>query len=214
MNKMKKQVNIYYMTISLSQLPYEPSALTPYISESTIGFHYGKHHNNYVINLNKLVIGTEFENMNLEDIVKASSIDNKYTGIFNNSAQVWNHDFFWKSMSPDGGYESMSDQMKVLIEKSFGSYDDFETKFKSIASSQFGSGWVWIVKNNDTHLIEIMSTSNALTPLTNNKLTTLITLDVWEHSYYLDYQNRRVDYIDVFLKNLINWSFAEKNYKL
>lgn len=211
---MKKQVNIYYMTISLSQLPYEPSSLTPYISESTIGFHYGKHHNNYVINLNKLIFGTEFDNLSLEDIVKKSSNDNKYVGIFNNAAQVWNHDFFWQSMSPDGGYDSISDEMKALIEKSFVSYDEFEVKFKSIASSQFGSGWIWIVKNNETNLIEIISTSNALTPLTNSKLTTLITLDVWEHSYYLDYQNRRVDYIDVFLKSLINWSFAEKNYKL
>lgn len=184
------------MAFQLPELPYALNALEPFISQKTIEFHYGKHHQAYVTNLNNLVPGTEFENLTLEDIVKKST-----GGIFNNGAQVWNHTFYWNCLAPKAGGEPKG-TVKDAIEVSFGSFADFKDKFTKAAATLFGSGWAWLVKTPQGKL-EIVQESNAGNPLRNG-LTPILTCDVWEHAYYLDKQNRRPDYIADFW-NLVNW---------
>lgn len=192
------------MEHKLPELPYAKDALAPTISAETIEYHYGKHHNTYVVNLNKLIPGTEFENLSLEDIVKKSS-----GGIFNNAAQVWNHTFYWHCLSPKGGGEP-SGALADAINKSFGSFSSFKEKFTATAVGTFGSGWGWLVKNNDGSLA-LESTSNAGTPLKDGKQA-LLTCDVWEHAYYIDYRNARPNYVEAFWK-LVNWDFVSQNFK-
>ena len=190
------------MTIELPALPYARDALVPHISPETIDFHYSKHHQAYVTNLNKLIAGTPQENASLEEIVKNSS-----GGIFNNAAQVWNHTFYWNSMKPGGGGEPTG-AIAAAINASFGSYAAFREQFVAAATTQFGSGWAWLVKSGDK--LEIVKTSNAETPLTTDKKP-ILTIDVWEHAYYVDFRNARPKYIDTFLDSLINWDFANAN---
>jgi len=187
----------------LPALPYALDALQPHISRETLEFHYGKHHQTYVTNLNNLVKGTEFENMSLEDIIRKSS-----GGMFNNAAQIWNHTFYWHSLSPKGGGKPGGDLAKAIDAK-FGSFDEFKKQFSAAAVGTFGSGWAWLVKHADG-TVAIESTSNAATPLTTDRKP-LLTCDVWEHAYYIDYRNRRPDYVAAFW-NLVNWEFAAKNF--
>jgi Fe-Mn family superoxide dismutase len=187
------------MAFELPALPYARDALAPHISPETIEFHYGKHHQTYVTNLNNLVPGTEFESMSLEEIVKKSS-----GGIFNNAAQVWNHTFYWHSLSPTGGGEPTG-RLAEAITKSFGSFAAFKEEFTKVALGTFGSGWAWLVERPDGSL-GIVSTSNAATPLTGPDRP-LLTCDVWEHAYYVDYRNARAKYVEAFW-NLVNWDFA------
>lgn len=192
------------MTHELPKLPYELNALAPHISEETLEFHYGKHHKTYVDNLNKLVPGTEFENKSLEDIIKGAQ-----GGIFNNAAQVWNHTFYWNCMSPNGGGQP-SGELAAAIEKAFGSFEAFKNQFSTTAITTFGSGWGWLVKNAQGDL-EVVSSSNAGNPLTDNKQP-LLTCDVWEHAYYIDYRNARPAYVEKFWE-LINWDFVAQNFQ-
>lgn len=191
------------MPFELPKLPYALDALTPYISQETLEYHYGKHHQAYVNKLNVLVQGTPFENLSLEQVIKQSS-----GGIFNNAAQVWNHTFYWHCMKPDGGGEPAGD-LSAAIQEAFGSFSDFKGKFTTAAINQFGSGWAWLSKNIDG-AVEIHSTSNAATPLTENKKA-LLTCDVWEHAYYIDTRNDRAKYVDHFW-HLVNWDFVAKNF--
>lgn len=190
------------MAITLPPLPYEKNALAPHISSQTIDFHYGKHHQTYVTNLNNLIEGTEFAEKSLEEIIQ-----NSEGGIFNNAAQVWNHTFYWESMKPQGGGQIPA-KLAEKIKSSFGSIENFKAEFKQAALTQFGSGWAWLVQNTDGSL-SITKTGNAETPITNDSTTPLLTIDVWEHAYYLDFQNRRPDYTDAFLENLVNWEKVE-----
>lgn len=190
------------MEHQLPALPYAKDALAPHISPETLEFHYGKHHQTYVTNLNKLIPGTEFENMPLEDIVKKSS-----GGIFNNAAQVWNHTFYWNCLSPNGG-GAPTGALADAINRDFGSFDEFKEKFSQNAITTFGSGWGWLVKKADGTLA-LDSTSNAATPLTSAD-TPLLTCDVWEHAYYIDYRNARPKYLEAFW-NLVNWEFVSAN---
>jgi len=192
------------MSIELPALPYEKNALEPHISAETLSFHYEKHHNTYVVKLNGLIGGTEFENKALEDIVKTSS-----AGIFNNAAQIWNHTFYWDSLSPKGGGEP-SGTLLSAINENFGSFAEFKTKFTESAINNFGASWTWLVKNADGSLA-IVNTSNAETPLTHEGVTPLITVDLWEHAYYIDYRNVRPDYLNGFW-SLANWDFAQSNF--
>lgn len=189
------------MSFDLPALPYEMNALEPYISTTTMEYHYGKHHRTYVENLNKLVKDTEFAAMSLEDVVKNTADNPSYALIFNNAAQAWNHAFFWSSMSPNGGGRPEGELLKK-IERDFGSYENFRQEFKNAATSQFGSGWAWLAEKDGKLLV--LKTANADTPLAHG-MKPLITIDVWEHAYYLDYQNRRVDFVDAFLDHLVNW---------
>lgn len=191
------------MAIELPALPWAKDALAPHISEETIDYHYGKHHNAYVTNLNKLIDGTDLASKSLEEIVKASE-----GGVFNNAAQVWNHTFYWNSMKPGGG-GAPSGALAEAINGSFGSFDKFKEEFSAAAATQFGSGWAWLVKEGDK--LSVMKTPNAETPLTKNGVTPLLTIDVWEHAYYVDYRNARPKYIETFLSSLANWDFAAKN---
>lgn len=192
------------MAFTLPELPYSKDALAPTISAETIDFHYGKHHQAYVTNLNNLVKGTPFENMTLEEIIVKSE-----GGIFNNAAQVWNHTFYWNCMKPNGGGEPTG-KLAEAINKSFGSFATFKEKFTDAAKTQFGSGWAWLVQNADGSLA-IEKTANAENPMTK-KQTPLMTCDVWEHAYYIDYRNARPTYIENFWK-LVNWDFISKNLK-
>lgn len=191
------------MAFDLPPLPYEMDALEPQISRETLEYHYGKHHQAYVTNLNNLIANTEMEKMTLEEIIKTSD-----GGIFNNAAQVWNHTFYWNCLSPNGGGEPKGKLLQAINE-SFGSYDKFKEQFTKTAITTFGSGWAWLVKNPDGKL-EIISTSNAQTPLTSEKIA-LLTCDVWEHAYYIDYRNLRPKYLEAFW-NLVNWDFVAANY--
>jgi Fe-Mn family superoxide dismutase len=193
--------------VLLPDLPYAEDALSPYISSKTISFHYGKHHRGYVDKTLKMIAGTEFEGADLEEIILATANRPDKTALFNNAAQVYNHAFYWKSMKPGGGG---APGKKVLekIQQSFGSYDKFAETFTQEASTKFGSGWAWLV--SDVGSLKVLQTSNADTPITDN-MKPLITIDVWEHAYYLDYQNRRADYVKAFLDSLVNWDFAEQN---
>ena len=192
------------MIISLPVLPYEKNTLAPYISQQTIEYHYGKHHNAYVTNTNKLIEGTDLSNQELGNIIKKTSKDTSMSSIFNNAAQVWNHSFYWACMKPGGGGPP-SGAIAERIASDFGSYEKFAEQFKDAGTTQFGSGWAWLILK-DNHL-EIIKTSNADTPLAHG-LKPLLTVDVWEHAYYLDYQNRRPDYLASFLEHLINWDFV------
>jgi Fe-Mn family superoxide dismutase len=188
----------------LPALPYTMDALAPHISKETFEFHYGKHHQAYVTNLNYLIKGTEFENASLEDIIKKSS-----GGIFNNSAQVWNHTFFWSSMKPGGGGKPAG-ALAAAIDKKWGGFDAFKEAFTKSAVGNFGSGWTWLVKKPDGS-VDIVNTSNAGTPLTTADRA-LLTIDVWEHAYYIDYRNARPKFVETFLTSLANWDFAAKNF--
>jgi len=192
---------------TLPPLPWKDDALAPLVSAQTISFHYGKHHKAYVDNLNNLVKGKPFETMSLEDVIKASAKDSAAQGVFNNSAQVWNHTFFWSSMRPGGGGQPAG-KLLEKITADFGSFDAFKTQFADAAKTQFGSGWAWLVL--DGGKLKVVKTPNAETPLTGSAKP-LLTCDVWEHAYYLDYQNRRPDYVATFLDKLANWDFAAKN---
>ena len=195
------------MTFVLPKLPYQKTDLEPHISRDTLNFHYDKHHQTYVTKLNGLVEGTNLEGMELEDIIKETAGKADLAGVFNNAAQVWNHTFYWHSMKKDGGGKPSADLL-TRIEKDFGSFEDFCAAFKQAALTQFGSGWAWLVAEGDT--LKIAKTGNAETPLTQD-VTPLLTCDVWEHAYYLDYQNKRPDYVDTFLAHLVNWDFVERN---
>lgn len=192
------------MAFELPALPYPNDALAPHISPETIEYHYGKHHQTYVTNLNNLVPGTEFENLSLEDIVKKSS-----GGIFNNAAQVWNHTFYWNCLSPNGG-GAPTGGLANAIDRTFGSFEQFKEEFTKCAVTTFGSGWAWLVKNANGTL-ELVSTSNAGCPLTAGQ-TPILTCDVWEHAYYVDYRNARPKYLEAFWA-LVNWEFASANYE-
>ena len=191
------------MAFELPPLPYADNALDPHISERTISFHYGKHHAAYVNNLNGLIEGTDNADKSLEDIVKSAPAG----GLFNNAAQVWNHTFYWNCMSPDGGGDPTGD-LAAAIESSFGSVDAFKEQFKTDAVGNFASGWTWLVREGDG--LAIVKTDDADTPLAHGQ-TALLTIDVWEHAYYLDYQNARPAYVDTFIANLLNWEFVAAN---
>ena len=192
---------------TLPPLPYAEDALTPVISSQTIGFHYGKHHKAYVDNLNKLVSGTEFEGQSLEAIVAATAGKPASTSIFNNAAQTWNHTFYWQCMKPKGGGKPQG-ALASRIEAAFGGYAEFRKAFAEAAITQFGSGWAWLVIENDA--LKIVKTGNAEVPFTKGQ-TPLLTIDVWEHAYYLDYQNRRPDHVNAVIDKLLNWQFAADN---
>ncbi len=191
----------------LAPLPYANNALEPVISANTLSFHYGKHHKTYVDNLNNLVANTDLAGQSLEQIIKATAGQADKAAIFNNAAQVWNHMFYWHSLKPNGGGEP-SAALKQKIEASFGSLDACKKEFAQAAMTQFGSGWAWLVLDGDK--IAVAKTGNADSPLTKN-IRPLLTIDVWEHAYYLDYQNRRADYVNTILDKLINWDFAVAN---
>jgi Fe-Mn family superoxide dismutase len=193
--------------ILLPSLPYEQSALQPVISANTLSFHYGKHHKTYVDTLNKLVAGTQFSDMPLEQIIKATAGQADHTAIFNNAAQAWNHTFYWHSLKPKGGGEPPA-VLERLMESSFGSVEACKKELAGAAMGQFGSGWAWLVL--DGGKLEVVKTGNAHTPLTQAPKP-LLTIDVWEHAYYLDYQNRRADYVNAVLDSLVNWGFAAEN---
>ena len=192
------------MAFELPPLPYPADALQPYMSAETFSYHHGKHHAAYVANLNKLIEGTELANKSLEEIIKTTFGDPDKVGIFNNAAQVWNHTFFWESMKPGGG-GTPTGPIADKINADLGGYDKFVEAFKTAAATQFGSGWAWLVLDNGT--LKVTKTPNAENPLVHGQVP-LLTLDVWEHAYYLDYQNRRPDYISAYLEHLVNWDAA------
>lgn len=191
------------MAFQLPALPYEKNALEPHISQETLEFHHGKHHNTYVVKLNGLIEGTELENKSLEEIIKTST-----GGVFNNAAQIWNHTFYWHCLSPNGGGEPTGD-VADAIAKSFGSFEEFKAKFTDSAINNFGSSWTWLVKKADGSL-DIVNTSNAGTPLTEEGVIPLLTVDLWEHAYYIDFRNLRPDYMNAFWA-LVNWEFVAQN---
>lgn len=192
------------MAFELPPLPYAKDALAPHISAETLEFHYGKHHKTYVDKLNGLVGGTEFEGKTLEDVIKTSS-----GGVFNNAAQIWNHTFYWHCLSPSGGGEATGPVGEAIV-AAFGSFDKFKEEFTNSAVNNFGSGWTWLVKKSDGS-VAIVNTSNAATPLTDADVTPLLTVDVWEHAYYIDYRNARPKYMEAFWA-LVNWDFTNKNF--
>jgi len=195
------------MAFELPPLPYPQNALEPYISAKTLEFHHGKHHKTYVDTLNRLVEGKPEEKMSLEEIIVATHHDDAKTTIFNNAAQVWNHTFFWNCMAKEGGGEPEGD-LKKAIDHDLGGLDKFAKEFKEAATTQFGSGWAWLVF--DAGKLKVIKTANAVNPIAGGQ-TALVTCDVWEHAYYLDYQNRRPDFVQAFLDHLINWDFVAKN---
>ena len=196
------------MTFELAALPYAADALAPHITANTLGFHHGKHHNAYVVNLNNLIKDTDLAGNSLEEIIEATTGDPGRAGIFNNAAQVWNHAFYWNSMKPGGGGAPAGD-LAAKIDAAFGSYDKFREEFTTAAITQFGSGWAWLCADGDGKLT-VVKTANAENPLSQG-LAPLITCDVWEHAYYLDYQNLRPKYVETFLNSLVNWDFAAAN---
>ncbi|MEJ2763241.1 superoxide dismutase [Fe] [Photobacterium sp. MCCC 1A19761] len=191
------------MAFELPALPYAINALEPHISQETLEYHHGKHHNTYVVKLNGLIEGTELESKSLEEIIKTST-----GGVFNNAAQIWNHTFYWHCLSPNGGGEPTGEVADAIV-KAFGSFEDFKAKFTDAAINNFGSSWTWLVKKADGSL-DIVNTSNAGTPLTEAGVTPLLTVDLWEHAYYIDYRNLRPDYMNAFWA-LVNWEFVAKN---
>jgi Fe-Mn family superoxide dismutase len=195
------------MAFELPPLPYPKDGLEPHTSSRTLEFHHGKHHATYVATLNKLVENTPFANQSLEEVIRATAKDESKVQIFNNAAQSWNHTFFWNCMRPRGGGQPSGDVFKA-IEQAFGGFDKFKQQFKEAATTQFGSGWAWLVRDGST--LKITKTPNAVDPLAQGQ-TALLTCDVWEHAYYLDYQNRRPDFVQTFLDHLVNWEFVAKN---
>ncbi len=196
------------MSFTLPALPYARDALAPHISAETLDIHHRKHHAAYVAKLNSLLEGHELAGKSLEDIVKATAGQSAKAGIFNNAAQIWNHTFYWHSMAPKGG-GAPSGELATMIDRDFGSLDAFKTAFADAGATQFGSGWAWLVAKDGK--LEIRKTANAETPLTEAGVTPLLTMDVWEHAYYVDFRNRRPDYIAAFLDHLVNWDFAAAN---
>ncbi|MFM7438319.1 MAG: superoxide dismutase [Snowella sp.] len=196
------------MAYELPALPYDYTALAPYISKSTLEFHHDKHHAAYVNNYNGLVKDTPFDNQAIEDVIKAVAGDASKAGIFNNAAQAWNHTFYWNSIKPNGG-GTPTGALADKITADFGSFEAFVDEFKKAGATQFGSGWAWLVLDGGT--LKVTKTGNAENPLTTGA-TPLLTIDVWEHAYYLDYQNRRPDYINDFLTKLVNWDFVAANF--
>ncbi len=195
------------MPIELPALPYAYDALQPHISAETLNFHHGKHHKAYVDNLNKLIAATDLEAKSLEELILLSVGDSSKVGIFNNAAQVWNHTFFWNSMKPNGGGTPEA-ALKDKIDSDLSGLEKFKEDFKTAATTQFGSGWAWLVL--DSGKLKVIKTANADLPMAHNQKA-LLTCDVWEHAYYLDYQNRRADFVDVFLNKLVNWDFVAAN---
>ncbi len=193
------------MEHKLPELPYAQDALAPHISKETLEFHYGKHHQAYATNLNNLIKGSEYENLDLEAIIKKAPAG----GIFNNAAQIWNHSFFWTSMKPNGG-GAPAGALAEAINAKWGSFDEFKKAFQASAVCNFGSGWTWLVKKSDG-VVDIVNTSGAGTPLTTDAKA-LLTVDVWEHAYYIDYRNARPKFLETFLNNLANWDFAARNF--
>lgn len=196
------------MAYQLPALPYEYTALEPYISKSTLEFHHDKHHAAYVNNYNNAVAGTELDSKSIEDVIKMIAGDASKSGLFNNAAQAWNHTFYWNCMKSGGGGQptgALADKIKA----DFGSYENFVEEFKKAGATQFGSGWAWLVLDNGT--LKVTKTPNAENPLSAGQVP-LLTMDVWEHAYYLDYQNRRPDYMGDFVGSLINWDFVAENY--
>lgn len=192
------------MAFELPALPYEKDALAPHISAETLEYHYGKHHATYVAKLNDAVKGTDLESKSLEEIIKSST-----GGVFNNAAQVWNHTFYWHCLSPNGG-GAPTGAVAAAIDAKFGSFDKFKEEFSAQAAANFGSGWTWLVKTADGG-VDIVNTSNAGTPLTDDSVTPILTVDVWEHAYYIDYRNARPNYLNAFW-NLVNWEFVASNF--
>jgi superoxide dismutase, Fe-Mn family len=192
---------------ALPPLPYADTALAPVISAQTIAFHYGKHHKAYVDNLNKLVPGTDLEGKTLEQIIVATAGKPERAGVFNNAAQVWNHTFYWNCLKPNGG-GAPTGELAKKIDAAFGSFDNFRKEFANAALTQFGSGWAWLVADGDA--VKLVKTGNAEVPFTKGQRP-LLTIDVWEHAYYLDYQNRRADYANALIDKLLNWDFAAAN---
>lgn len=195
------------MSYTLPALPYADNALDPVITSNTLGFHYGKHHQGYCTKYNTAIEGTSMADMPLEDVIKKTASDASSKGVFNNAAQIYNHTFYWNSMTPNGGGDATG-KVLDLIKDTWGDFDSFKTEFTNKAATLFGSGWTWLVK--DGSKLAIVQTEDADTPITDGK-TPLITIDVWEHAYYLDYQNRRPDYINAFMDKLVNWEFANQN---
>lgn len=195
------------MAFELPSLPFPNSALEPYVSAKTLDFHHGKHHKTYVDTLNRLIAGKPEEKKSLEEIIVATHHDDAKTPMFNNAAQVWNHTFFWHCMARGGGGEPQG-EVKKAIDHDFGSYEKFATGFKDAGTTQFGSGWAWLVF--DAGKLKVIKTANAVNPVAGGEAA-LLTCDVWEHAYYLDYQNRRADFVQAFLDHLINWEFVARN---
>ena len=198
------------MEHKLPELPYARNGLEPHISAETLDFHYGKHHQTYIDNLNKLIAGTPHEGQALADIVKASAGKADQVAVFNNAAQAWNHGFYWSSLSPKGGGKPGAD-LAARVDYSFGSLDELRKAWLAAATGQFGSGWVWLALEVTSNKLVLLKTANADTPLTGGSHRPLAVLDVWEHAYYLDYQNRRADYATAVFDKLLNWSFVEAN---
>ncbi len=197
------------MPVSLPALPWPENAFEPYTSARTISFHYGKHHKAYVDNLNKLIAGTPQDNRSLEEIIHFAAADPSRAAIFNNAAQVWNHTFFWHCMKPGGGGKPAGDVLRA-IDEGLGGYEKFVEQFKAAATGRFGSGWAWLIIEGAA--LKIISTPNAENPLAKGQKA-LLTCDVWEHAYYLDYQNRRPDFVQAFIDHLINWDFVAENLR-
>ena len=196
------------MAIELSNLPYPVNALEPYITEKTLIFHHDRHHATYVKNTNALIQGTPLADKNLTEIILTAASDTVLTGLFNNAAQCYNHEFYWNSLTPKE--QPIPPELEQLLIRDFGSVDAFKKSFRDAAAGQFGSGWAWLVVDKDHHL-KIITTGNAGTPITSPQLTPLLCIDVWEHAYYLDYQNKRADYLDAVINHLLNWTFALTN---
>lgn len=196
------------MAYSQPALPYADNALAPHISTETIGFHYGKHHATYIKKYNDMVAGTPFDDQNIEDVIVATANNPEKAGLFNNGAQAWNHSFYWNSLSPNGGGKP-SGEIAGKIDADFGHYDAFKEELANAAATQFGSGWAWLVL--DKGQLKVVKTANAQTPLTSGMIP-ILTIDVWEHAYYLDFQNRRPDYVAAVIDDLLNWDFASQNF--
>jgi superoxide dismutase, Fe-Mn family len=198
------------MAFELPPLPYDKSALEPHISAKTLEFHHGKHHQAYVNKTNELIAGTDMEKMSLEEVIMKAAKNEPKKGLFNNAAQVWNHTFYWNCMKPSGG-GNPSGKLADKIKADFGSFDAFKDEFKAMAVGRFGSGWTWLVLDKSGNL-KITNTVNADLPMAHGE-TALLTVDVWEHAYYLDYQNRRPDYVTTFFEKLINWQYVAQNFE-
>lgn len=198
------------MTIEFSPLPYERDALEPHMSRETLDYHYGKHHKSYVEKTKKAIKGTAFEDRSLEDIIRATRDDEDNRSLFNNSAQAWNHNFFWKSMTGEGS-EKPENTLMDRIEKDFGSFEKFKEQFKDEATGHFASGWCWLVWKDDE--LKVVSTHDADTPVAHDDMEPLLGCDLWEHAYYIDYRNERGDFVETFLGKLANWAFAARNWE-